>query len=69
VLTLLQSAGAIVAYGTVNAALTSLNPTIITANFAYRPSFPVDYVNVTFSLDLTNSTVSATNTTTTNSGV
>lgn len=69
VLTLLQNAGAIVAYGTVNAQLTSLNPTIITANFSYRPSFPVDYVNVTFSLDLTNSLVTATNSTTTNSGV
>ena len=69
VLTLLQEANAIVAYSPVTSSLTSLNPTIITAVFSYRPSFPVDYVQVTFNLDLTNSIVTATNTTTSGSGV
>lgn len=57
VLTLLQQQGAIVSYSAVSASLTSVNPTIITASFSYRPAFPVDYVQVSFSLDLTNSTI------------
>lgn len=59
VLTQLQQQGAIVSYSAVNATLTSLNPTIITATFSYRPAFPVDYVQVTFNLDLTNQSVTA----------
>lgn len=69
VLTLLQQANAIVSYGAVQSSLTSINPTIITSTFSYRPSFPVDYVQVTFSLDLSNNTVTSSNTTTTTSGV
>ena len=61
ILSLLQQAGTIVAYSTVNAAISSLNPTIIIASFSYRPSFPVDYVDVTFSLDLTNNIVAVVN--------
>lgn len=57
VLSLLQQSGAIVAYSTVTATLTSTNPTIITATFSYRPSFAVNYVQVNFSLDLTSSLI------------
>lgn len=62
VLSLLQQAGAIVGYSQVNAALTNLNPTTITASFSYQPAFPVNFVKVTFSLDLTQGTVTTTNT-------
>lgn len=57
VLSLLQQQGAIVGYSAVTASLTSVNPTIIQASFSYRPAFPVDYVQVTFSLDLTTSSI------------
>lgn len=57
VLSLLQQQGAIVAYSSVQASLTSVNPTIIQASFSYRPAFPVDYVQVSFSLDLSASTI------------
>jgi hypothetical protein len=61
VLTLLQQSGTIVAYSPVQAAITSLNPTIIAAMFSYRPSFAVNYVKVSFSLDLTNGLVTLNN--------
>lgn len=67
VLSLLQQSGSLVSYSSVTSLLTSLNPTIITATFSYRPSFAVNYVNVTFSLDLTSGTVSGTTTTNTSS--
>jgi hypothetical protein len=57
VLGLLQTAGAIVGYSNVAASLTSLDPTTITASFNYQPSFPLNYVNVTFAIDLTANTV------------
>lgn len=59
VLSLLQQSGAIVAYSAVNAQLTSVNPTIITATFSYRPAFAVNYVNVNFAIDLTSSLITA----------
>lgn len=62
VLSLLQQSGALVSYSAVNSILTSLNPTIITSTFSYRPSFAVNYVKVTFNLDLTTSTVTGTTT-------
>lgn len=57
VLGLLQQSGAIVGYSQVNAALTSLNPTTITATFSYQPAFPLNYINVRFSLDLTTNSI------------
>jgi hypothetical protein len=65
VLTLLQQSGALVSYSAVQAQLTSLNPTIITATFSYRPAFAVNYVTVTFNLDLTTGTTTATTSNTT----
>lgn len=61
VLSILQTSGAIVAYSPVKAQLVSTNPTIMTATFAYRPAFAVNYVNVSFAIDLTNSLVSVDN--------
>lgn len=57
VLSILQQAGVIVGYSQVTAALTSLNPTTITASFSYQAAFPVNYVQVIFSLDLTSGAV------------
>lgn len=62
VLGLLQQARAIVDYSPVQAALTNLNPTTITASFSYKPAFPVNYINVSFSLDLTTGSISTSGT-------
>lgn len=62
VLALLQQAGDLVSYTTPNVAISSIDPTTITATFSYRPSFPVNYITVSFSLDLSAQTVTAANT-------
>lgn len=49
----LRLANDIVAYSDVQARTASLDPTEIDVRFSYRPAFPVNYVNVNFSLDLT----------------
>lgn len=43
----------LVDYSAVDARLLSLDPTTIEVRFSYRPAFPLNYVNVVFSLDLT----------------
>lgn len=53
VLGLLQQAGVIVGYSQVLASLTNLNPTTVSVSFSYQPAFPLNYVVVNFSLDLT----------------
>jgi hypothetical protein len=65
VLSQLQQAGSLISYSVPVCSLISLNPTVITATFSYRPAFTVKYVNVTFSLDLTNSVVTTSDSTTT----
>lgn len=57
VLSLLQDSGTILGYTQVQTALSSLNPATITASFSYQPAFPVNYVQVTFNLDLSNGSV------------
>jgi hypothetical protein len=47
----------IVDYGPPSARLLSLEPTTIQVKFSYRPAFPVNYIDVSFSLDLTTQTV------------
>jgi hypothetical protein len=47
----------IVDYGAPVARLKSLEPTTIEVKFSYRPAFPVNYIDVSFSLDLTTQTV------------
>lgn len=57
VLSLLQQAGSLVSYTAPTSQITSINPTIITSTFSYRPAFPVDYVQVSFNIDLTSGNV------------
>lgn len=59
VLSALQSRGAILDYSQINAEISGINPTIITASFSYRPAFTLNYINISFSLDLTAQTVTA----------
>lgn len=47
----------IVDYGPPSARLLSLEPTTIQVKFSYRPAFPVNYIDVSFSLDLTTQTI------------
>lgn len=53
---LLQSRD-IVDYSPPSARLLSLEPTTIQVKFSYRPAFPVNYIDVSFSLDLTTQTI------------
>lgn len=53
----LRLANDIVAYSDVQAATASLDPTIIEIRFNYRPAFPVNFVRITFSLNLTSGTL------------
>jgi hypothetical protein len=48
----------LVDYTAVEAQYTSLDPTMINVRFAYRPAFPLNYVNIEFSLNLSAATVS-----------
>jgi hypothetical protein len=57
----------IVAYSDVVATVKNVNPTVIDVTFSYRPAFPVNYVNVSFAVDLTSGSLTLTNTN--NSGV
>jgi hypothetical protein len=47
----------IVDYGPPSARLLSLEPTTIQVKFSYRPAFPVNYIDVSFNLDLTTQTI------------
>lgn len=58
VLSALQAAGALVDFATPVVAIASLQPTTITASYSYRPSFTLNYIDIVFSLDLSNQTVS-----------
>lgn len=44
------------------------DPTIIEVQFAYQPTFPLNYINVSFTVDLSNGTSSVTTTATNTSG-
>ena len=57
VLSALQSQGALLDYSQIHAEISSINPTLIKASFAYRPAFTLNYIQVEFSLDLTAQTV------------
>jgi hypothetical protein len=54
VLERLRGDGDLVNYRNVEARTLSLDPTTIEVRFSYRPAFPVNYVNVAFSIDLSN---------------
>lgn len=53
----LRLANDIVEYSDVQAAIATLDPTEIDVRFSYRPAFPVNYVKVNFSLNLTQGTI------------
>jgi hypothetical protein len=52
VLDQLRSERDIVTYGDVQSRLSSIDPTVVEVRFSYAPAFPVNYINVVFSLDL-----------------
>lgn len=56
----LRLATDIVGYQNVQAAISSFDPTVIEVRFSYRPAFPVNYVEISFSLDLTSGTLTET---------
>ena len=60
VLDQLRSERDIVSYSDVQSRVASLDPTTIEVRFSYAPAFPVNYVNVVFSLDLSGGNVEAT---------
>lgn len=49
----------LVDYNGVQARYLSLDPTTIEVRFSYRPAFPLNYVNIVFSIDLTTGTISS----------
>lgn len=58
VLSALQSAGDLVDFKTPIVQIASLEPTTITASFSYRPAFTLNYIDISFALDLSSQTVS-----------
>lgn len=60
VLEALRRNRAIVAYSGVQTQISAANPTIVLARFSYAPVFPLNFVQISFSLDLSNSTITAT---------
>ncbi|CAM6003644.1 unnamed protein product [Sphagnum balticum] len=52
VLSLLQGSNVIVGFTAPQATLTSLNPTTISASFSYQPAFPLNFIQITFSTNL-----------------
>lgn len=47
----LVASGVIVGYSSLNTAVTSNNPTVVSVTFAYSPSYPLNYIAVSFSVD------------------
>ena len=56
VLQLLKTAGEIVDFLDVQTRLVTTDPTQMDVRFSYRPSFPLNYINVGFSINLATST-------------
>lgn len=61
VLELLRQSRDLVDYTGVDARLLSLDPTTIQVRFSYRPSFPLNYVDIQFSIDMSNGTITTDN--------
>jgi hypothetical protein len=61
VLELLRQGRDLVDYLGVDARLLSLDPTTIQVRFSYRPSFPLNYVDVQFSIDMSSGSVTTDN--------
>ena len=60
ILQLLKSAGELVDFSDVQARLLELDPTTMDVRFSYKPSFPLNYINVGFSINLSNATATVT---------
>ena len=60
VLELLRQQKDLVDYSGVEARLLSLDPTTMQVRFSYRPAFPLNYIDVVFSIDLSSGTVVST---------
>jgi hypothetical protein len=56
----LQEDGNIVGFSGVQATPKSTDPTIIEVRFNYRPAFPINYINIAFTVDLTTGATSVT---------
>lgn len=63
VLELLKSDRELVAYSGVQARLLTSDPTTCEVRFSYQPAFPLNFIEIIFSLDLTGSTTGITTTT------
>lgn len=63
VLEQLRANSIIVDYTGVQSRMLSLDPTTVQCRFSYRPAFPLNYVDIQFSLDLTTGALSTTDTT------
>lgn len=57
VLEYVKGEGVIVDYRSLQARVQSLNPSVIEVRFGYRPSFPLNYIMVTFAIDLSSGDV------------
>jgi hypothetical protein len=57
VLESLKAVKDLVDYANVQARTLSLDPTTVEVRYSYKPAFPLNYVNVIFSIDLSNGTV------------
>lgn len=68
-LELLRSSRDLVSFSDVSARTITLDPTTIEVRFSYRPAFPVNYINVGFTVDLTSGTITTDQTPTTGQAV
>jgi hypothetical protein len=64
VLESLRQSRDLVDYTGVNSRLLSLDPTTIQVRFSYRPAFPLNYIDISFSLDLSTGSITANDTNT-----
>ena len=62
VLETLQGDGVIAAYNNIVATVATNDPTTVNIAFDYTPFFPIDYINISFTVDTTNGTVTTTGT-------
>ena len=60
ILQLLKNSGELVDFSDVQARLLELDPTTMDVRFSYKPSFPLNYINVGFSINLSNATATVT---------
>ncbi len=60
VLEALKGAGDLVDYSEVQARTLTLDPTTVEVRFSYKPAFPLNFINIVFSVDLTSETTTVT---------